>query len=111
MYAKENTADQSDMNFVMGDNAESDNDRYVFWQKSFLGVAEDRFPLVMSAGYSAFGAQYVGNVSTAPLGGATVYINNRTNRMGIGTIAPRATLHNAGSTIFEALVVTNLATG
>lgn len=36
------------------------------------------------------------------------YVNDR---LGIGTTAPVATLHNSGSTVFSALVVANLAAG
>lgn len=35
-------------------------------------------------------------------------IGGGNGRLGIGTNAPKATLHNVGSTIFEALAIANL---
>ncbi len=42
---------------------------------------------------------------------STVYIDYVNNRLGIGTTAPEASFHNSGSTVFSALIVTNLAAG
>ena len=37
--------------------------------------------------------------------------DNTNKRLGIGTNVPKATFHNAGSTLFEAITIANLATG
>jgi hypothetical protein len=38
---------------------------------------------------------------------ASIYYNGSTKRLGLGTTTPRATLHNAGSTLFEVLALGN----
>lgn len=40
-----------------------------------------------------------------------IYYNGSTKRLGLGTNVPKATFHNAGSTLFESVTIANLATG
>ncbi len=40
---------------------------------------------------------------------ANINWDNTNKRLGLGTNAPKATLHNAGSTLFEANTIANLA--
>lgn len=40
-----------------------------------------------------------------------IYYNGATKRLGLGTNAPVATLHNSGSTVFSSDTIANLAAG
>lgn len=95
----------------MGDNAESAADRYVFWQTSYLGAAQDRWPLIMNGQYAAFNPRFTGNTSTGTMTSATMYLDYTNGRVGIGTNAPVATLHNSGSTVFSSNTIADLPAG
>ena len=83
----------------------------MFWQTSYLGAAQDRWPLIMNGQYAAFNPRFSGNTSAGTMTSATIYANYANNNVGIGTTAPAATLHNAGSTILGAVTITNRPTG
>lgn len=65
----------------------------------------------MNGSSAAFNPRFTGNTSTGTMTDATMYLNYANGRVGIGTTAPVATLHNSGSTVFSANTITNLATG
>jgi trimeric autotransporter adhesin len=104
MYTKENSVDQSDYTFKFGDNAEFDQDRYVFWQSSYLGASLDKFPLVMSGNTTNMYSKYVGdNHITGALvaNSSLLHANQSTARIGIKNTNPLYMLHvgNATTTI------------
>lgn len=92
LYAIENTADNSDYVFKLGDNAADGGDRYVFWQTAWQGAAQDRWPLVMNGSFAAFNPRFTGNTATGTMTQATMYMNYTTNNIGIGTLTPTAKL-------------------
>lgn len=65
----------------------------------------------MNSQYAAFNPRFVGNTSTGAMSSATVYMDYTNGRVGIGTTAPVATLHNSGSTVFSSDTIADLPTG
>ena len=95
----------------MGDNAEGPGDRYVFWQTSYLGVAEDRWPLVMNSQYAAFNPRFTGNTATGTMTQATMYMNYQNGNIGIGTITPGAKLDIINNTTTTGTLLRIAGTG
>ncbi len=96
MYAVENASDNTDYVFKLDDNATDGGDRYVFWNTSWSGLANHRWPLVMNGLYGAFDPRYAGNTSTGAMTSVTAYMDYATRRVGIGTMSPAAILDVTG---------------
>lgn len=97
MYAVENASDNTDYVFKLDDNATDGGDRYVFWNTSWQGIANDRWPLMMNGTWAAFDPRFSGNVSTGSMTSATMYMDYVNRRVGVKTLTPLADFHVSGS--------------
>ena len=108
MYTKENSPDRSDYTFQMGDNAEGDNDRYVFWQTSYLGATNDKWPLIMSGNTTDIYSRFAGNnhiTGALTANSSVAHFNQATNRVGIKNTNPQVLFHAGNNTITSGTTV------